>query len=232
MKIQWATFLKKCDKDKDDFPFGIRFYNAPMGGGKTISMINDTFEILKKYPDVHLFSNVKIKKEGLNIKYFLTVDELVACLDEATKFKHSLVIIDEALTYFAENGGIDPALMSSITQLRKNRIFIMISAQKFKRVNNRIRDFSLESVQCRCFGNFQWNLVRDDTNLVWDKEQMDFVGTKKYSYIFKRNNDLFKSYDTMQKIDIKTNTSNLFAQRGSPIATFERQDKIKSIRIK
>lgn len=230
MRIQWATLLKKCDKDKDTFPFGIRFYNAPMGGGKTLSMVNDTFELLKKYDDVHIYSNVFIRRSGLNIQYFNSVNELIACLECATKHTHSIVIVDEGLSYFAENGGIDLALMSSITQLRKNRIFIMISSQKFKRVNNRIRDFSLESVQCRCFGNLQWNLVRDDTNLVFDKEQMDFVGTKKYSYIFKRNNELFNSYDTFQKINITTNTSSLFSPRGSPIATVGEDNKKRTIR--
>ena len=233
MKIQWATLFKKCTLDEDTFPFGIRFYDAPMGGGKTLSMLNDTFELVRKYHDVHIFSNVLIHRDDLDIVYYNTTSELIACLEQATKYKHSIVIIDEGLSYFAENGGIDPALMSSITQTRKNRIFILISSQKFKRINNRIRDFSLETVVCRCyFGKLQWNIVRDDTNIVWDKEQMDFVGTKKYSVIFKRNNDLFNSYDTYQKINITTNTSALFSPRGSPIAVEAKQGKKLNLGVK
>lgn len=230
MKIYWRTFFKKCTLDDDKFPFGIRFYNAPMGGGKTLSMVKDTLELIKQYPDTHVFSNVRFLTEIENIQYFNNVQELVECLNYATEFKHSIVLIDEALTYFAENGGIDPALMSSITQLRKNRIFILIAAQKFKRVNNRIRDFSLESVNCHSFWKFQFNVVRDDTELIWDKNVMDFVGTKKYSILFKRNNDLFDSYDTFQKIDITKNTSNLFVQRGSPITTLDAKDN-KGVKI-
>lgn len=230
MKILWRTFFKKCTLDTDKFPFGIRFYNAPMGGGKTLSMVNDTLELIKEYPDTRVFSNVRFLTEIENIQYFNNVEELVKCLNYATKFKHSIVLIDEALTYFAENGGIDPALMSSITQLRKNRIFILIAAQKFKRVNNRIRDFSLESVNCHSFWKFQFNVIRDDTQLIWDKNVMDFVGSKKYSILFKRNNELFDSYDTFQKIDITKNISNLFVQRGSPIPTLDIKDN-KGVKI-
>lgn len=220
MKIQWATFGKKLTIDDDTFPYGIRFYDAPMGAGKTLSMLNDCFELLKQYPDMMIFSNINILRPDIDYYLFSNVQELLKLLDTAEKYKHLLVLLDEGLSYFAENGGIDPALMSQITQLRKNRIFIFISSQKFKRINNRIRDFSLETVQCRCFfKRYQWNLIRDDTDLVFDKETMDFIGKKKGSYIFKRSDELFNSYDTRQKIDITKNVSNLFVQRGSPAPT-------------
>lgn len=220
MKIRWGTFVKKVSLDKDKFPFGLRFYDGVQGAGKTLSMLADTYELLKVYPDLLIISNVKINKEGVNYYLFGSIDELIQLLEKSQKVKHTVVIIDEGLTYFAENGGINPALMSAITQNRKCRRLIMVSSQKFKRLNNRIRDFSLETVVCRCFfGKYQWNIVRDDTNLTWDKELMDFVGAKKYSYIFKRSDELFNSYDTFQNIkNLTINTSSLFSPRGSPVA--------------
>lgn len=234
MKVFWNTITKKCHLENDSFPFGIRFYDAPMGGGKTLSMVFDTTVLLKQYPDALVFSNIVLK--GVKYYQFNNVAELLKLLDlnYKTNNKHLIVLIDEGLSYFAENGGIDPALMSSITQLRKNRIFVLISSQKFKRINNRIRDFSLETVHCRCiFKKYQFNTVRDDTQLIFDKQQMDFVGVKKYSYLFKRNDDLFEMYDTLQKIDITQNVSNLFVQRGSPVATLAQGNikKIKKVKI-
>ena len=212
MKIDWRSFTKKYTSDKDHFPFGIRFYDSPQGGGKTLSMVHDALELKRLYPDMVIISNVIIKNLP-DVKIFDTVDELISLLEDSQKSKHTLVIIDEALTYFAENGGIDPALMNKITQNRKCRRFMMLATQKFKRVNNRLRDFSLETVKCIHFWFIQINIVRDDTSLHWDKDEMDFVGNKKYIYIFKRNNELFNCYDTFAtiKIDKNISTSSLFS---------------------
>lgn len=206
MKIFWRTFFKRVDKDPDSFPFGIRFYDAVQGGGKTLSMVFDAIQLKAQFPDMVLISNVKIKNLS-NQFNFDTVEELIDLLEDSQGNKHTLVIIDEALTYFAENGGIDPALMNKITQNRKCRRFIMLATQKFKRVNNRLRDFSLETVKCCHILNFQFNIVRDDTTLYWSKEDMDFIGQKKYIYIFKRNNDLYNRYDTFASVKLNTSIS-------------------------
>lgn len=201
MRIFWRTFFKKHTKDPDEFPFGIRFYDAAQGGGKTLSMVFDAVELKKQYPDMKLISNVNIKNFK-DLYLFDTIDELINLLEYSQSWKHTLVIIDEALTYFAENGGIDPALMNKITQNRKCRRFILLATQKFKRINNRLRDFSLETVKCSHILNFQINIVRDDTTLHWDKDEMDFIGQKKYIYIFKRNNDLYSLFDTFASVHI------------------------------
>lgn len=217
MRIDWRSFRKKYTKDEDNFPFGIRFYDAAQGGGKTLSMVHDALQLKKEFPDMVTISNVIIK--NLPDQYnFDTVDELIHLLEESQKNTHTLVIIDEALTYFAENGGIDPALMNKITQNRKCRRFMMLATQKFKRVNNRLRDFSLETVKCSNFWFFQINSVRDDTTLHWDKEEMDFIGSKKYTYIFKRNNELFNSYDTFASVhlDKNLNSSSLLVAAAPP----------------
>ena len=115
MKIYWKTFFKQHTKDPDEFPFGIRFYDSPQGGGKSLSMVFDAIELKKQYPDMKLITNVIIK-DFEDMETFETVEELISCLERSQENKHTLVIIDEALTYFAENGGIDPALMNKITK--------------------------------------------------------------------------------------------------------------------
>lgn len=221
MKIDLPTFLKHYTAETDKFPFGIRLYDAYFGGGKTLSMIYDMRKIYNEYNDTHIISNIKLNlPESVDYEYFNDPDTLIAILNrvQSENRKHVLVMIDEGLSYFAENGGIDPALMNSITQSRKNRTFIMISVQKFKRLNNRLRDFSKETVQCTNFGRIQINRVRDDAKLKWDKEVMDFVGEKKYTYVFKRNDDLFKFYDTNQiiKLDKEIKTGSLLGEKPPP----------------
>lgn len=223
MKIDWNSFVKKYTVDKDKFPFGIRLYDGAQGEGKTLSMVYDMREIYNAFDDVTLITNIDLNlPEGVEYIYYESVDGLIDAMAEVEDEgkKHVIVMIDEGLTYFAENGGIDPALMHKITQNRKNRRFVMISVQKFTRLNNRLRDFSLETVQCGHFGNIQINRVRDDRKLKWDREEMDFVGDKKFTYVFKRNNELFELYDTFQiiKLDTETKTSGLLGSKPPPVA--------------
>lgn len=219
MRIDWRSFTKKFVREEDQFPFGVRFYDAIFGGGKSLSMVHDALELKAQFPDMVLISNLIINDFDLQFN-FTEVQQLIDYIDMFSEKNHVLIIIDEALTYFAENGGIDPALLSSITQSRKNRVMIYIATQKFKRVNNRLRDFSSETVKCSSFWFIQCNTVRDDSRLMWDKDEMDFVGPKKYIYIFKRNKDLFSRYDTLAKISLNKNknlsTSTLYTPVSPP----------------
>lgn len=220
MKIDWRSFIKKFVKDPDNFPFGMVFYDGVMGSGKSLTMVHDALDICKKYNDVLLISNIEFKVEtgAKKVIYFETVDELITALEYSQTQKHTWVIIDEALTYFAENGGIDPALMNKITQSRSCRRLICLGSQQFKRVNNRLRDFSMQTIKCNNFGRFQINMVRDDRRLHWDKEEMDFVGPIIEYRIFKRNVELFNSYDTFAgvKLDKNISTSSLFVPAAAP----------------
>lgn len=220
MKIDWRSFTKKFVKDPDNFPFGMVFYDGVMGSGKSLTMVHDALEICKKFNDVLLISNIEFKVEtnARQVIYFQTVDELIGALEISQNVKHTWVIIDEALSYFAENGGIDPALMNKITQSRSCRRLICLGSQQFKRVNNRLRDFSMQTIKCSHFGRFQINSVRDDTKLHWDKEEMDFVGPLIEYRIFKRNVDLFNSYDTFAgvKLNKTLSTGSLLSAAAVP----------------
>lgn len=224
MRIYLKTFFKHRTDDPDKFPFGMRFYDGPMGSGKSLSMVWDALKLKEEFEDMNLISNLRIN-DFPNQKNFETVEELIVLLEESQHNKHTLVIIDEALTYFAENGGIDPALMNQITQSRSCRRLIFIASQKFKRLNNRLRDFSTETVICHSiFNRFQVNTVRDDSTLHWDKEEMDFVGQRKDTIIFKRHDDLFSRYDTFAGVHLNTSlsTSSLLSASATPtVSVFE-----------
>lgn len=212
MRVDFKTLVKPVTNNKDKFPFGIRLYCAYMGGGKTLSMIYDTYNLLEKYDDLYIISNIKFKNIK-NVQYFQSVDDLLKLIDVNKKNKHVLVLIDEGLSYFAENGGIDPALLSSITHSRKNKFYFCISTQIYVRINNRLRDFANETVMCKNVKNLQVNVVRDESTVRYDKTLMDYVGEKKYTYIFKRNNELYNSYDTFQNIDVTKNVCNNLVNR-------------------
>ena len=238
-KVDFSTFPVSRHSDKDKFPFGIWIYEGAQGSGKTLSMVYDLKKYLAEFPDIFVLSNVKLFIDGLSsadIRYFSTVDELLELLPDTALAKHSVVILDEGLSYFAENGGINPALMSSITQNRKARRLFMVSCQKYSRLNNRLRDFANVLVKCsgHLCGIVQVNLYMDNQKVSWDRESLGFVGEPFKRRVFKRNDDLFHSYDTFQKIDITKNVSDIFEGKSPPSDIFnERSNKwTKKIRIK
>lgn len=193
-----------------------------MGEGKSLSSVFDAFQLAYAYPDMLLFSNLKIKDFPAAQINFSSKEDLYNFLmqidNDEIKFKHILILIDEALPYFSENQGLSVGVISALTNLRKNKVCLFLNTQKFTRVNNRIRDFSKETVKCSTiFGIFQFNQVRDDKKLVWSKDEMDYIGSKKYSYIFKRHNRLYNSYDTLAKIKTsQTKDDNLIAAAAPP----------------
>ena len=71
MKVYWKTFNKKHTPDPDQFPFGIRFYDAVQGGGKTLSMVFDAIELKKQYPDMKTITIVNSFKL-LSSKHYKT----------------------------------------------------------------------------------------------------------------------------------------------------------------
>lgn len=216
MKVYKDTFFKPVHNDNDKFPFAVRLYVAFMGGGKTLSMVADTYEILKEFKDVYVISNVKLNFIE-NYMYYESVEDLLYYLQLVSDKKHVLVLMDEGLSYFAENGGINPSLLPSLTHSRKNRVLFMISVQFYNRLNNRMRDFADESVHCSHIGNYQINRVRDEHKTVYDKSTFQFIGPRKDTIIFKRNDILYNSYDTLQKIDITKKTDYLFTAESPPV---------------
>ena len=71
MIIDWKSIVsRKSIKDKGGFPFGTRVYKAHIGGGKTLSMTHDIFELKKQFPKMVTFANFNIY--GLKDFYLIT----------------------------------------------------------------------------------------------------------------------------------------------------------------
>lgn len=201
MKIDFATFKKKWTRPpKHQFPTGTRAYKGFQGSGKTLTMVHDAIAIHDAFPNCMVFSNVII--DGLErYKYFN--DDMG--LKEAISYRNGragvLVIIDEAHLYFNKKGGISLDMLTAISQQRKDRRKILISSQIWEDLDISLRKQVKEVVNCRCiFGKIQINTIHDGEDLHWDKTESAYVARKLYTYIFKHNDELYKRYNTYQKI--------------------------------
>lgn len=201
MRIFWDTFTKKWTPPKKNlFPTGSRVYKGYQGSGKTLSMVKYAFDVQKRYPNCHIFSNFKIK--GLNNYHYIWNDnDLKVALTFRNGTDGVLVLLDEAHLYFGKKSGISLDVLTAISQQRKDRRRIVFSSQIWEELDISLRKQVKEIVSCRCFFNcIQINTISDGETLSFDKFSGQYVAKKIRTEIFKHNLDLYNSYDTLQKI--------------------------------
>ena len=110
-------------------------------------------------------------------------------------------MLDEAHLYFGRKDGIPLDLLTCISQQRKDRRRLVFSSQIWEELDISLRKQVKEIVHCHCmFGKIQINTVSDGETLHYDKQLSQFVADKKYTEIFKHNDEYYKRYDTFQKI--------------------------------
>lgn len=232
MKIDYKTFLKHwTPPESHQFPTGSRVYKGYQGSGKTLSMVKYANDILKKYPDCVIFSNIKLYGiEQLHyhqaydsndeVHYYLREfgnyqfihdDEI---LKHALQFRNGdkgvLVLLDEAHLYFHKKNGISLDVLTAISQQRKDRKRLVFSSQIWEELDISLRKQVKEIVSCRCLFKFvQYNVIYDGESLNWDKQSSSYVAKKMYSELYKHNDMLYNSYNTFQKIITNKNYSRI-----------------------
>ena len=201
MRIYWDTFTKKWTKPKKgQFPTGSRVYKGFQGSGKTLSMVKYAIDLSKAYPNCEVFSNFIIK--GIeNFNYIENDEDLKYALGLRNGTDGVLVLLDEAHLYFGKKSGISLDVLTAISQQRKDRRRIVFSSQIWEELDISLRKQVKEIVNCRCIGGMiQVNTISDGETLSYDKLQGEYVARKIRTEIFKHNNLLYNSYDTLQKI--------------------------------
>lgn len=110
-------------------------------------------------------------------------------------------MLDEAHLYFGRKDGIPLDVLTCISQQRKDRRRLVFSSQIWEELDISLRKQVKEIVHCRCIlGKIQINTVSDGETLHYDKMLGQYVADKKYTEIFKHNNEYYTRYDTYQKI--------------------------------
>ncbi len=204
MIIDFKSFFeKKSLSDKGCFPYGSRVYKAFIGGGKTLSMTHDIFQLKKKYPKMITFANYNIY--GLKDFYLIDSDRM---MDYALSFSNGengvVVAIDEAHLFWLKKDGIPVEVLSAISYQRKDRKKIMMTTQVWDELPVSTRKQVMEVVNCIRILNIQVNIVYNGSKLKYDKQESAYVAPKLYTSIFKHNDKLYKSFNTIQKA-IKNN---------------------------
>ena len=226
MKIDWRTFKQKWSRpEPNQFPTGSRVYKGYQGSGKTLSMVKYAQDMLKKFPDCALFSNIKLYgfeqldytqkyDKDSDIYYYKRNFGNYQFIHDDTILRHALafrngtsgvlVLLDEAHLYFNKKTGISLDVLTAISQQRKDRKRLVFSSQIWEELDISLRKQVKEIVSCRCVAScIQINTVYDGETLRFQYNQDGSSGynaKKIYTEIFKHSDLLYNSYNTYQKI--------------------------------
>lgn len=180
--------------------YGIDMFVGMFGHGKTLSMTHRARMIYKKYgKKVRFISNYKL----YDIPYIplINFNQLVDLGEEEdSDFVGTVVLIDEIENVLSHRNfaNFPLALLHTLTQQRKKKVYILCSAQRFFMVDKLFRSITTNVIDCNKFWRFQHCVTYD----AWDLENAtntELIRRTSNLWWFVKNAD-YDSYDTSQMV--------------------------------
>ena len=193
-------YYRKNKKSDEIFPFyGMHFYCGRQGSGKTYSMTQEIETIRRKYPKVKIYTNYGYKYQTLPLfnismltdeKYYNGVDGVVFAIDEIQNLYQSSNV-----------NNVPPDVLGVVTQLRKQKVYIVCTSQVFTRVSKPLREQAFYITECKTILHSltickKYNA--DEYLLDIDRVEKQAIPIEQYSIV--HNDKLRNSYDTYQLI--------------------------------
>lgn len=199
LHVDFKSFkLKYKRPNKNAFPTGTRVYKGHQGKGKTLSLVHDVQELKRDYPNCRIWSNVRLN--GLDYNYY--GKDILPALHDRNGEDGKVIIIDEAHLYFNKKSGVSLDMLTQISQQRKERTIIFMTCQIWEDLDISLRKQVKYIIDCKNILNkFQINTVSLGESLRWNKQDGEYQAKICAYRIFKHNERLYKSYDTLQVIE-------------------------------
>lgn len=186
----------KMTTDPDIFDtFGVHIFCGEQGSGKTVAMIHFIKQIMERNPACKLSSNIDISFQDGRINDWTDI------LNTNNGKYGQIVVLDEIQNWFSSNESknFPPAMLSEITQQRKQRKIVVGTAQVFNRIAKPIREqitmIYKPLTVCGCFTIVRvYRPKASSTN--GDLEKLHLVKT----YCFVHDDEIRNSFDTLEKV--------------------------------
>lgn len=188
-------------RDNPDYfyPAGIWVFCGPQGSGKTLSAVQTLKKIAKEYPKAMVVSNLEISGIENEFIPFTGYEQLKTLKNGINGI---IFFIDEihVLWNSLESKEIPISEMACFCQMRKDRRVIIGTSQVYSRMAKPIREQLQYVIECRNFFNLlQWNTIVDPA--YGTEKDGDLIANKICTRVWFHRPDLYKSYDTLTKID-------------------------------
>lgn len=153
--------------------WGIHLFCGKFGQGKTMLQTIKAYEIAKKYPQVTIVTNYELK----NFPEHTKILPLETAQDILNAPKNSLILIDEIGTLFnsrdfsSGKNSVPKPLFQHLCQVRKRRLMIYATVQRFNLLDKQIRDITATVTACSCSGRHPF--CRKITALTYDIDEYE-----------------------------------------------------------
>lgn len=216
LHIEANTYFKKRRKNKRGFPTGTVFFTGRQGAGKSLSASHYLARLKKRYPDLYIYSNIKLKIADKVLRSDEIADHILdrkiegeacgrcsKCLDNELCVNQKEIpiafFIDEIQTVlFSEKKSVSFETFKAICQQRKALKTIIGTMQEFLDLDIKYRRQLLAFVECIYFGNTQFELWKSPSTLKYDPKVMNYVAKTFDVRIWKRHNEAYDIYDTYE----------------------------------
>lgn len=199
--IKFKRDFRKAHPEYFD-PDGILVFCGSQGSGKTLSAVNYVIHLAHQYPHMILVTNVRIDPNVLNGIQVYEYKDFTDLSKYNNGYGGVCYLIDEIQLEFnsLESKLIDPAVITEISQQRKQRKHIVGTSQVFARISKPFREQFKYAVMCKCFfGLFQVNrLCLGDDCFVRDDGHVEAVTRKRFFWF--HSAELYNAYDTYAKV--------------------------------
>lgn len=153
--------------------WGIHLFTGKFGQGKTMLQTVKAYNIARKYPQVTIVTNYDLKHfpEHTNIL------PLNSAQDILNAPPNSLILIDEIGTLFnsrdfsSGKNSVPKPLFQHLCQVRKRRLMIYATVQRFNLLDKQIRDITATVTDCSCNGKHPFS--RKITALTYDIDEYE-----------------------------------------------------------
>ena len=193
------------------YPSGFICMVGIQGGGKTLVAVNYVYNLMQMYPKCILVTNIDLRDYPVDNERVFRFNEA----NDLLKYKNGklgvIFLIDEIHLYLGSQKGannINPEVLQTICQQRKQRIHIVSTTQFFAQLNINLRRHFDTIVLCesKCF-NFKQKISIINRDSIASKESsgQQIEGEVIFSYSYWRSPEMFERYDTYAVINDNLN---------------------------
>lgn len=201
IKFNWSSFKYKKAKIIDD-AFGVYLITGKQGTNKTYYAVQLSLNQNPKKIN-YIKTNIhSLVIPGFQMRYFNKVDEIYRDTDE-----NVIYIIDEISRKWKKNSLTDTQFYAWLNQCRKRGRIAILITQEYLEVPMWIRrpcKFMLTSNPIPFLSNrfciFALT-VGDGYNLVYDKDEGEYICPTIKTILYKRNKYIASMYDTLEPIN-------------------------------
>ena len=194
-------------KNKEFYGWGIHLYTGKFGQGKTSLMTIQAYKLCKKYPQLHVVTNINLT----NFPEHTRILPLNTAEDILNAPNNSLILIDEIGTLFnsrdfaSGKNSVPKPVFQHLCQCRKKHLQIMATVQRFNLLDKQIRDISASVTTCKAHGKHPFS--RELIGITYDIDEYEAYASNKmyvpradYSTVVIQKDQYRQLYDTSQLI--------------------------------